>query len=167
MRSTSLSRRIGRALARAVALALVVTASGCPFFLPTPGVHERGLSREAVRKIEPNTSTRADVVLLLGNPDERVEDDRFFVYDWHETHAVLGFIVAAGGAANGIAVVFGENRVLLLEFAPDGRVVRIGQVAEDTARLGDRPSASEWRVLRGAIDAWIKEADQAAREEAK
>lgn len=126
MRSAARYRRSNKAFAHACLLTCLITVSGCPFVLPTPGVQSHAPSPEAVLRIEPGVTTRIDVLMTLGEPDRRVEEDRYFVYEWSETHAVVGVIVGGGYQAGVLGTAeLGDRNALALEFGPDARVTRV------------------------------------------
>ncbi len=63
-------------------------------------------------------STREEVLLRLGEPDEALESGTIFLYRWTE---VRGFIVF-GGYGSAVAVPFPGHRNLRLEFDGTGRL---------------------------------------------
>ena len=144
---------IGRWLARFALLAAAITTGGCPFVLPTPGVQENAPASEVVQAIKPQTTTRTDVLMMLGDPNFRLEDDRYFVYDWTEIHAIYGVAMPWGDP---IAAGVGSLGALAMEFAPDGRVARVKQFGRP-----DRKNAES--DLWGDIRTWMKSSDAAAR----
>jgi hypothetical protein len=78
--------------------------------------------------IRPGATTRADVLLHLGEPDESWDDDRILAYAWNTSNVTLHFAVFAGmagggGGANEITV----DHYLLFEFGDDGAVKRFGR----------------------------------------
>jgi len=169
MRAESLRHRIGRTLVRAFLPVFAISASGCPFLLPTPGAQHGAPSSEVVHKIEPGVTTRADILMMLGDPDHRADEDRYFVYDWSETRAVIGIIVAAGYQAFPIGAGLGVRNALALEFGPDGRVTRIKTFARDMEGLQDvgREHATTERLLWEDIQAWMKAVDEETPEGVK
>lgn len=94
---------------------------GCliwPF--PTGGLIS-GRGRITPQYAEPLTigqSTREEVVLRLGEPDEALESGTIFLYRWTE---VRGFIVL-GGYGSAVAAPFPGHRYLRLEFDGTGRL---------------------------------------------
>jgi hypothetical protein len=175
MRCDTLIRRIRRGVAHALLLALVITAAGCPFFIPLPGPGPGAPSVDVLHRIEPGVTTRADVLLALGDPDFRLEDDRYFVYDWTETHAVMGVIIAYGGAGGGVAAAVGDRHALAFEFAPDGRLARLNQFVKDrpaevSVGVGTASGAGDAEAqaaLWDDIRAWMKGTAPDAPETAK
>ncbi|MFZ1376414.1 MAG: hypothetical protein WAS25_07460 [Geothrix sp.] len=67
-------------------------------------------------------TTREDVLLRLGEPDEVLEGGRVLVYRWMEARGY--FILATYGS--GVAIPFRAHRAVRLEFGPDARLVRLG-----------------------------------------
>ena len=67
-------------------------------------------------------STREDVLLHLGEPDEVLEGGRVLIYRWTETR---GFFAVAGSYGGSVVAPFPGHRALRLEFGPDARLVRL------------------------------------------
>jgi hypothetical protein len=116
------------AIVMACRMVLLVLAgvglSGC-FLIPTPSVV--GYSEIANRTIEslaPGRTTRADVLMKLGEPGERLEDDRIFVYHWEQV-AGFGMVPTALGAT------ITNDHYLALEFGPDNRLKRVKEFSGD------------------------------------
>lgn len=167
MRFSGLIGRLGHGLMLAVLVAFAIAASGCPFLIPTPGAHHGAPSTEVVRKIAPGVTTRVEIVMMLGDPDRRMEDDRYFVYDWRETRAVIGIVVPPGVPIAGGG--FGVRKALALDFAPDGHVARLNVFSKDTEGLldlDDERAATE-RALWEDIRTWMKGAAASAPDGAK
>jgi len=65
--------------------AVLVIHGGC-VYIPIPAIDlqsQKGVvPDEAIKSLRQGKSNRADVLLLLGDPDERREQDRFFIYTW-------------------------------------------------------------------------------------
>jgi len=74
-------------------------SSGC-IIIPTPSHGGVGLiTKETIESIEPGKTTRADILLRLGDPAERLEEDRLFKYTWKEiqSYMVYGVPYVTGG----------------------------------------------------------------------
>lgn len=118
-------------------LLLVVAAltSGC-LALPIPTVeHGQGLGEEeVVHLFQPGRTTRADVLLALGDPmpQWRAKDERFFYYSWlrQTGYTVIAplpvFVPPMGfiGSRSPWAIPWTRHCVLGLEFTPDNRLKR-------------------------------------------
>jgi hypothetical protein len=65
-------------------------------------------------------ATRADVLLLMGDPHYRLDDDRFFMYEWTVSY---GYIIVAGGYT-ALPIPVTAPHYFCLEFGPDSRLVR-------------------------------------------
>lgn len=169
MRSGALNRRIAKPLGRALLFAFAITGSGCPFFLPTPGIQHRAPSTDVVHKIEPKVTSRADVLMMLGEPDFRFEEDRYFVYGWSETWAVVGVVVPAGYQAYPIGAGLGARNALALDFGPDARVARVKVFSKEMEGLQDvgKERVATERLLWDEIHAWMKTVDAPAPEGVK
>lgn len=100
-----------------------VVLSGC-ILIPTPSVAGyRVIPDKTIESLEPGKTTRADVLLKLGEPGERLEDDRIFVYHWEQV-AGFGMIpTALGGSIT-------NDYYLGLEFGPDNRLKRVKEFSE-------------------------------------
>ena len=88
-------------LGRMVLLALTgLGLSGC-IIIPTPSHGGVGvIAKETIESFEPGKTTRADILLRLGEPAERLEEDRFFVYQWKRIHGYF-FAGGMGGGRHG------------------------------------------------------------------
>ncbi len=94
--------------------------AGC---LPVPTV-PHGLEpvpdQETVDSLSPRASTRADVLLRLGEPRHRLDDDRFFLYEWDVAY---GYVIV-GGYTQAYPVPVAGPQYLCFEFGPDSGLVR-------------------------------------------
>lgn len=133
-------------------LAVAIITGGCPLILPMP-YQINAPAEEIVQMIKPQVTTRTDVLMTLGDPNFRLEDDRFFVYDWAETQAVVGIIL---GPNLGVGTELGSLRALAIEFVPDGRVARLKEfhAERQTDIAGSTEKAG--RKLWGDIRVWMK-----------
>lgn len=105
---------------RMVLLVLMGLAlSGC-VIIPTPshgGVSV--ITKETIESFEPSKTTRADILLKLGDPSERLQEDQFFVYQWWQIHGY--FLMCCYGPQ----LPLGQDHYLGLEFTPDNRLKRM------------------------------------------
>jgi hypothetical protein len=129
-------------------MALVTLAalgsSGC-IIIPTPSHGGVGLiTKETIDSFEPGKTTRADILLRLGNPAERLEGDRLFTYTWEEVQAYI--IYAVPYVTGGVAPLFAPYH-LCLEFSPENRLKRV-QVIKSLPSLKPTPSC---------LEAWLAE----------
>ena len=102
----------------APACALLI--AGC---LPVPAVpHGLGVvpDKKAFESLCPGTATRADVLLLLGEPNHRLDDDRFLMYEWIVAY---GYVIV-GGYTQAYPFPVTAPHYLCLEFGADSRLVR-------------------------------------------
>lgn len=64
--------------------AVLLIHGGCCF--PIPAIDLTAVNgvvpNKAIKSLSQGKSMRADVLLLLGDPNERREQDRFFIYEW-------------------------------------------------------------------------------------
>ncbi len=95
--------------------ALAAALSGC-LYIPTPQhslLSGRGMiDEETTRGFRAGTTTRGEVLLLLGEPDATFKNQSVFLYTWTRTQ---GYLVV-GGYGKGEIVAVGKTTVLLLEF---------------------------------------------------
>ena len=103
-------------LGRMVLLALTgLGLSGC-IIIPTPSHGGVGvITEETIESFEPGKTTRADILLRLGDPAERLEEDRFFVYQWKRIHGYF----FAGGATRASPLLSS----LLIPWASSSRLI--------------------------------------------
>ena len=135
----------------AFVLAAIATG-GCPFIIPTPGLEPSAPAAKVMQTIKPHVTTRTDMLMTLGDPNFRLEDDRYFVYDWTDHKAIAG--VGIGYLAYAVDVA--DLRALAIEFTPDGRVARLKEFARST-------NGEAERELWGDIRVWMKAANGGAR----
>jgi len=98
----------------------VLLLAGC---LPIPVVpHGLGVvpDKEAFESLRPGVTTRADVLLLLGEPNHRFDDDRFLMYEWTVAY---GYVIV-GGYTQAYPIPVAAPHYLCLEFGLDSRLVR-------------------------------------------
>jgi outer membrane protein assembly factor BamE (lipoprotein component of BamABCDE complex) len=97
-----------------------VGLGGC-ILIPTPSVSGYSvITNKTIESLEPGKTTRADVLLILGEPGERLEDDRIFVYHWEQ---VAGFGMVPTSLTN--------DHYLALEFRPDNRLKLVKEFSGD------------------------------------
>ena len=101
-----------------------VGLSGC-VLIPTPSVVGYSvITDKTIESLEPGKTTRADVLLKLGEPGERMEDDRIFVYHWEQ---VTGF----GMVPTALGGTITNDHYLGLEFGPNNRLKRVKEFSGD------------------------------------
>ena len=100
----------------------VLLLAGC--IIPVPTIpHGFGVvpDKEAFESLQSGQATRADVLLLLGEANHRLSDDRFLMYEWKVAY---GYIIAGLPYGPAIAFPVGAPHYLCLEFGPDSSLVR-------------------------------------------
>lgn len=124
---------------------------GCLFIpIPTP-THDYGqpiISEDVFKSFEQGKTTRADILLLLGYPEERLQDDRHIVYHWRrgEGYACVFLIPASGNCGP-----MNLDHYLALEFGPDNRLKRFIYL---------KPGITDSFINRRKfINKWINESD--------
>jgi len=119
--------------------------SGC-LIIPTPSHGGVGvIPEETIGSFEPGTTTRADVLLRVGDPAKRLQGDRFFVYEWERIHAY--FIVYA--LFYGTEVAIPRPHYLGLEFTPKGRVKRVKALGPSFVFFDQYSKLEEWMAEEG------------------
>jgi len=117
---------------RMVLLVLTGVGLGGCILIPTPSVVGYSvITDKTIESLEPGKTTRADVLLKLGEPGERLEDDRIFVYHWEQ---VAGFGIGPTALTN--------DHYLALEFGPDKRLKRVKEFSGDWQHPLTSPSRS-------------------------
>jgi outer membrane protein assembly factor BamE (lipoprotein component of BamABCDE complex) len=107
-------------LARMFAPALCALAiAGC-IVVPIPPMGVGMIDRVTIDSIKPGMA-RFDVLLLVGDPHERVYNDRYFIYRWDEAHAA----VLIGGYTVGYAIPIEDRNALAIEFTSDHKVAKV------------------------------------------
>jgi len=151
MNSRAPGANIERCFVRLALVAVAITTGGCPFIIPTPGAQINAPAEDVVQIIKPQVTTRTDVLMMLGDPNFRLGDDRYFVYDWSDVHVVFGaFVIPYGDPLVG---GLGHSHALAIEFAADSRVARL----KEFAIMGTERES--WELIRQ----WIRASDGTAR----
>lgn len=108
----------------ALLMLLVTLLSGCIIPVPTPG-HSYGptVDKDTFDALQPGIASRADVLLTLGQPTSRLEDDRYLIYTWTVVH---GYTVIVVGYYSGfiLPVPVTTPNYLCLEFGANAELVR-------------------------------------------
>lgn len=95
--------------------------SGC-IIIPTPSHGGVGvITKETIESFEPGKTTRADVLLRLGEPSMWPGEERFFVYQWTRINGYWEILIPPNGVGGDIH----HSCYLGLEFMPDNRVKRV------------------------------------------
>ena len=98
-----------------VLLCTVLLLAGCAPTIPY-GIG-RVYDKKSYKTLHPGEATRVDVLMTLGEPQYRLEEDRFFMYKWEVVYA-WGYI------PYGTPFPICKPHYLCLEFAPDSSLVR-------------------------------------------
>lgn len=124
----------------ATALAGAALLAGC-IIVPTPPIPIDGVPDAKVAALKPGLTTRADVLMAFGDPTLRMEDDRYFVYEWSEVH----WVGAVGGAPQAYPFDISDTHRLAIEFSADGRIARLQRFAR-----------MKRKTLEEDFDAWLR-----------
>ena len=127
----------------AIALAAAALAAGC-IIVPTPPIPVDGIPQQRIDALEPGVTTRADVLMAFGDPTLRLEDDRYFAYDWGVVH----FAGAVGGAPQAYPFVIPDSHRLAIEFDAGGRIARLHVFAR-----------MKTKTMEQEFEAWLKEGE--------
>ena len=99
---------------------------GC-IYVPTPehgNSYMKEVTKDMVKQLEPGTTTKNDVRLLLGNPSKAVTasfSGNLYCYYWTRTDGYYGYIFWEGSSEDYST----ENlHVFCLEFMPDDKLKR-------------------------------------------
>jgi hypothetical protein len=118
----------------------VMLLIGSCLYVPT---HEHGDSMipdEAMNFLVPGKTTRADVLLRFGDPIQRLEEDRYFIYHWE---TVIGYMIYGGGYHGDVTA--DENlHYLCLEFSPDGLLYRWKHFEEGYLQIHPEKKILKW-----------------------
>lgn len=117
--------------------------------IPTPP-HDIGPApdRTAASKLQIGVSKRADVLLILGEPRHRLEEDRFLMYKWDVAY---GYILIGGGGG-GAAFPASAPHFLCFEFGADGRLLRQSTLSGTLFSQSDKKAISACMQPTEAVD---------------
>jgi hypothetical protein len=94
--------------------------AGCCVPVPTVPHSFKAPDQEAVESFTPGATTRADVLLLLGEPKHRLDDDRFLMYEWTVAYGYLYVI----GYTRETLLPIDSPEYMCFEFGSDSHLVR-------------------------------------------
>ncbi len=98
----------------------LVLLTGCV----VPVFQEAPFKDDVIEPLKVGKSTRADVLMALGEPRFVSVDERYFAYTAGQLHAVL----IVGGAYSAHAVPIATTHFLVVEFAPNGTISKLDSV---------------------------------------
>ena len=98
----------------------LVLLTGCV----VPVFQEAPFKDDVIEPLKVGKSTRADVLIALGEPRIVSVDERYFAYTARQLHAVL----IVGGAYSAQAVPIATTHFLVVEFAPNGTISKLDSV---------------------------------------
>jgi len=132
----------GRALSLALLLATTGLLSGC-LVVPHKAtlLHGTEVPEAATRTLQPGTTSREDVLHLLGRPTTMEDGERFFFYHWTMSSVL---IVAGGEGGAGGGEIPTQRRFVCLEFDPAGRLVRWARVADGALFKSEAKTIKAW-----------------------
>ena len=129
-----------------LALVLALGATGC-LIIPTPhsdsGYARTNVVQRTQQQFVPGQTTRADVLVALGEPDAVSRDERQLAYRSEKMVALwmLGAASQGGGGATGGTIY--KNRFYVFEFDAQGRFQTVEQTAQwGIVQGGDEPLLS-------------------------
>jgi hypothetical protein len=134
-------------LEKGLAMGLAAVLAGCVLpVIPRNAAWRQTLSPSSCQFVVPGKTTRADVLLALGEPDYSVGVDATFVY-W-QSGITGGFVVflAAGGGGAGAGISNSQELRCEIEFDQSGVVasslVQISECGETWYGVGGSGSSS-------------------------
>jgi outer membrane protein assembly factor BamE (lipoprotein component of BamABCDE complex) len=98
----------------------LVLLTGCV----VPVFQEAPFKDDVIEPLKVGKSTRADVLMAVGEPRFVSVDERYFAYTAGQLHAVL----IVGGAYSAQAVPIATTHFLVVEFAPNGTISKLDSV---------------------------------------
>lgn len=108
-----------------LATTVLALATGCLFF-PTPGLSSAdsrtNVGKQTPPQFEPGKTTRAEVILTLGEPDAVSPDERKVAY---RSERIVGLWALFSYAGPPMGGNFTKDRYLVTEFDPSGTLVRV------------------------------------------
>lgn len=105
---------MNRAFITVAGLALVTGCIAIP--VPEHGGKGSGVATDSIERLIPGTTTRAEVLLALGEPTDRRAEERVYVYQWKR---IVGLVGGYGWASE-----IQKQRQLCLEFDSNGILTR-------------------------------------------
>lgn len=96
-------------------------------YKPTP-ISGGAIPQEAIATLKPGLTKRRDVLLNFGEPRERLPEDRYLIYGWHQTGSLVGSPFSV------------PNTYLCMEF--DGAGLLVKRVV---ATGGCGPESDNWK----------------------
>ena len=108
-------------------------------YVPVPASDLRSvlgvIPNETIKSLKVGETTREDLLILVGDPDELYEHERFFIYQWEILEGV--FVVPGGGDAvykvHYLCVEFDEkNRIKRLAHIKSGFFKSLDKAREET-----------------------------------
>lgn len=104
---------------------LFVGVAGC-IIIPTPGLDSgetrTNIDKHTPEQFTPGRTTRAEVMLALGEPDAVTPDERKLAYRREKIAAIW---LAGGGYGGGAGGSFDTDRYVVAEFDATGRLLKI------------------------------------------
>jgi outer membrane protein assembly factor BamE (lipoprotein component of BamABCDE complex) len=122
---------------------ILLFISSC-IYVPVPPLDSDAgvINEELINSLEAGETTREDLLLILGAPDNQYDQDRFFIYEWE---AVEGVFVGYGVADHIITHYF------CVEFDEDNRIKRVAHFQSGFLKTKHNVLAEKHR--------WIHESD--------
>lgn len=111
---------------------VIILFAGC-LIIPTPEHGGSVITEDTINRFQKEKTTRAEVLLLLGDPVERRLEDRYFVYIWQR---VAGYWFV-GAYTTGVGGEIPRTHYLCIEFTKDNRIKRFTHlrgISKDNAR---------------------------------
>jgi len=117
----------------------ILLIAGC-LYVPTHEHGESMITDEAMNIFVPHKTTRADVLLRFGDPIQRLEEDRYFIYHWE---TIIAYLIV-GGHYSGAAIPDTNLHYLCLEFTSENLLKRWKHFEEGYSQLHPEKQIFEW-----------------------
>ena len=104
-------------------IGILFLCSGC---IPYHAVIHRAPDEKTLTSIKKGFTNKADILMMLGEPDRVMEKERFFQYWWHEDHGIaLGYFGGPIRSTYSLHIYFNENNIVK-EFEIKEKGISIG-----------------------------------------
>lgn len=120
-------------LAHGLVLGGALVSAGCPVPLPAgyTASSRENLGAEVTSRLVAGVTTREDVLLLLGEPDQAPADGAWLAYNSVYGRGGVLFVLFAGGGAAGAGGEQMEYRRLVVTFDEQGRLLNAEYVSKE------------------------------------
>lgn len=114
---------------------VLILICGC-FYIPASLHDISPTTEEDMEFLIPGETTRADVVFKFGDPMQRIEKDRYYIYHWKWVEGYWFFLYEGQQSV--------RVTILCIEFAPDGLLKRWKEFEGGVVFNQPEKKAIEW-----------------------